>query len=80
VITQTEHIHGHVRHRYSVAGGYYRDFIDRGLMLTRKLLNNGLVVVKLKSSLRKFYGHHHDLVDRYGISVSHMTTDMFHKL
>ena len=46
-------------------------------MLTRKLLNNGLVVVKLKSSLRKFYGHHHDLVDRYGVSVSHMTMDMF---
>ena len=46
-------------------------------MLTRKLLNNGLVVVKLKSSLRKFYGHHHDLVDRYGVSVSHMTMEMF---
>ena len=29
---------------------------------------------KLKSSLRKFYGRHHDLVDRYGISVSQMTT------
>jgi len=34
--------------------------------------------VKLKSSLRKFYGRQHDLVDRYGISVSQMTTDMFH--
>jgi hypothetical protein len=32
----------------------------------------------LKSSLRQFYGRHHDLVDRYGISVSQMTTDMFH--
>jgi len=30
------------------------------------------------SSLRKFYGRHHDLVDRYGISVSQMTTDVFH--
>ena len=30
------------------------------------------------SSLRKLYGRHHDLVDRYGISVSQMTTDMFH--
>jgi hypothetical protein len=35
-------------------------------------------LVKLKSSLRKFYDHHHDLVDRYGIYVSQMTTDMFH--
>ena len=25
----------------------------------------------------KFYSHHHDLVDRCGISVSQMTTDMF---
>ena len=35
-------------------------------------------LVKLKSSLRKLYGRHHDLVDRYGIYVSQMTTDMFH--
>jgi hypothetical protein len=27
---------------------------------------------------KKKYGRHHDLVDRYGISVSQMTTDMFH--
>ena len=33
---------------------------------------------KLKSSLRKFYGPRDDLVDRYGIYVSQMTTDMFH--
>ena len=45
---------------------------------TRKLLNQGIHLIKLKSSLRKFYGRHHDLVDRYGISVSQMTTDMLH--
>jgi hypothetical protein len=33
---------------------------------------------KAKSSLRKFYGRHHDLVDRYGISVPQMTTDIFY--
>jgi hypothetical protein len=43
-----------------------------------QLLNQGLLLAKLKSSLQKFYGHHYDLVDRYGISVSQMTTDMFH--
>jgi len=32
----------------------------------------------MKSSLRKFYDRHHDLVGRYGISVSYMTTDMVH--
>jgi hypothetical protein len=62
--------------RYSRACGSYQDFLDRGLLLTRKLLNQGFLLVKLKSSLRKFYGRHHDLVDRYGISQ--MTTDMFH--
>jgi hypothetical protein len=35
-------------------------------------------LVKLKPSLQIFYGRHHDLVDRYGISVSQITTDMFH--
>jgi hypothetical protein len=56
--------------RYSRACGSYQDFLDRGLLLTGKLLNQGFLLVKLKSSLRKFYGHHHDLVDRYGISVT----------
>ena len=30
------------------------------------------------SSLRKLYARNHNLVDRIGLSVSHMTTDMFH--
>ena len=64
--------------RYSRACGSYQDFLDRGWQLTRKLLNQGFFLVKLKSSLQKFYGRHHDLVDRYGISVSQMTTDIFH--
>ena len=55
--------------RYSRACGSYQDFIDRGLILTRKLLSQGFLFV---------YSRHHDLVDRYGISVSQMTTDIFH--
>ena len=31
-----------------------------------------------KFTLQKFYGRRHDLDDRYGISESQMTTDMFH--
>jgi hypothetical protein len=54
--------------RYSRACGSYQDFLDRGLLL----------LVKLKSSFRTLYGRHHDLVDRYGIYVSQVTTDMFH--
>jgi hypothetical protein len=44
--------------RYSRACGSYQDFLDRGLLLTRKLLSQGFLLVKLKSSLRKFYGRH----------------------
>jgi hypothetical protein len=44
---------------------------------TRKLLNQGFLLARLKSSLRQFYGRHHDLVNRYEISVSQMTTGIF---
>jgi hypothetical protein len=37
--------------RYSRACGSYQDFRDRGLLLTGKLLNQGFLLVKLKSSL-----------------------------
>ena len=63
--------------RYSRACISYHDFLDRGLLLTRKVLNKEFQMQKLKSSLRKFYGRHHDLVDRYGIRVSQMISDMF---
>ena len=39
---------------HSRACGSYYDFLDRGLPLTRKLLNQGFLVVKLKSLLRTF--------------------------
>jgi hypothetical protein len=54
--------------QYSRACGTYHDFLDRGLLLTRKLLNQWFLLVKLKSSLGMFYDRHHDLVNRYGIS------------
>jgi len=63
--------------RYSRACGSYQDFMDRGLLLTRKLLRQGFLAIILKSSLRKFYGRHHELVDRYEVSVSQMTQDLF---
>ena len=66
------------RKRYSRACGSYQDFLDRGLLLTKKLLNQGFLLVKLKSSLRKCYSRPHDLVDSYGIFVSQITTDRVH--
>ena len=56
--------------RYYRACGSYQDILNRGLLLTNKLLNQGFLLVKLKSSLRKLHGRHHDLVDHYGIAVS----------
>ena len=46
--------------RYSRPCDYYHDLIDRGLPVAMKLLNQRSIV-KLKPSLRQFYGHHHDL-------------------
>jgi hypothetical protein len=40
------------------------NFPDRVLLLTRNLLNQGFLVVKLKS-LRKLFCSHRDLVNRY---------------
>jgi hypothetical protein len=64
--------------RYSRACGSCYDFLDRRFLLIRKLMHQGFLMVKLKSSLRMFYGHHYDLVRRYGIYVSWITTYMFH--
>jgi hypothetical protein len=54
--------------RYSRDCDSYHDFLDRGLLLTRKLLNQGFLVVKLKTSPRQF------TVNRYGVSVKGQTT------
>ena len=49
--------------------GSYNYFLDRELLLKRKLLNQGFVVIKLNQSLRMVYGRDHDLVNRYGIYI-----------
>jgi hypothetical protein len=61
--------------RYSrVCGSYH----DRGLLLTRKLLNQGLLMIELKSWLfRKSYVRHNDFVNHCEISVKQITRDMF---
>ena len=63
--------------RYARACRNYADFLYRARTLTNKLLEQGYVATRLKSSLQKFYGHHHELVDRYGVSISTMKTDLF---
>ena len=46
------------------------NFVDRGLLLTRKQLKQGFLKERLKSSLQKFVGSHHDLVERFNIQVT----------
>jgi len=49
----------------------------KGLMPTGKLQTQGFLVIKLQLLPRKFYGRHLDFTYYYGMSVSHITTDMF---
>ena len=53
--------------RYSRACGSYQDI---WLLLRRKLLNQGFLLGKLKSSLRKFHGRYNVWADRYGMSIT----------
>ena len=49
------------------------------IVITAKVMlpNQGFLVVNEKSSLGKLYCRHHDLDNRYAVSVSQMITDMF---
>jgi hypothetical protein len=63
--------------RYSRACGTYHDFLDRGLLLTRKLQKQGFLVFKLMSSLSKFYSCHHFMVYHDRKFELQITKDMF---
>jgi hypothetical protein len=55
----------------------YSDFLDISQLLTQKLLEQGYVAPRLKSSLQKLYGRHYNLIDRYEISIYKMTIDLY---
>ena len=54
----------------------YGCFILRATRLFNKLLEQGYVKERLKSSLRKFYGRYGDLIKQYEISLSQMLNDI----
>jgi hypothetical protein len=56
--------------RYSRAFGFCHDFLDRVMLLARKVPNQGFLVIKLKSSLRKIYGRHDGLANSYGMCIT----------
>ena len=62
--------------RYAKAYSSYECFILRFARHSSKLLGQGYVTERLKSSLRKFYGRYGDLIKHYEVSLSQMLHDM----
>ena len=62
--------------RYARACSSYECFILRAMRLSNKLLGQGYVKERLKSSLRKFYGRYGDLTKQYEVTLSRMLHDI----
>ena len=62
--------------RYSRACSSYQCFILRARRLSSKLLKQGYLAERLKSSFRKFYGRYGDLIQQYEVSLSRMLNDI----
>ena len=64
--------------RYARVCSKYVDFLFRGSILVSKLLRQGYSSWKLKTTFRKFYCHHTDIVHKLYTSVSHMLKGLWH--
>ena len=62
--------------RYARACSSYECFILRARRLFTKLLKQGYLVERLKSSFRKFYGRYGDLIQQYEVTLSRMLNDI----
>ena len=62
--------------RYSRACSSCECFILRARRLSSKLLKQGYLAERLKSSFRKFYGRYGDLIQQYEVSLSRMLKDI----
>ena len=62
--------------RYARACSWYECFILRVRWLSSKLLKQGYLAERLKSSFRKFYGRYGDLIQQYEVSLSRMLNDI----
>ena len=63
--------------RYARASSRYQDFLKRSSQLVSKLLTQGYVLPRMIATFKKFYGRHHDLVDKYNKAMSHISNDLF---
>ena len=62
--------------RYARASSSYECFTLRARRLASKLLKQGYLAERLKSSFRKFYGRYGDLIQQYEVSLSRMLKDI----
>ena len=62
--------------RYTRACSSYEWFILRARRLSSKLLKQGYLVERLKSSFRTFYGRYGDLVEQYEVTLSRILNDI----
>ena len=62
--------------RYARACSSYECFILRARRLSSKLLKQGYLAERLKSSFRKFYGRYGDLIQQYEVSLLRMLIDI----
>ena len=62
--------------RYARTCSSYECFILRARRLSSKLLKQGYLMERLKSSFRKFYGRNGDLIQQYEVSLSRMLNDI----
>ena len=62
--------------RYARATSSHECFILRTVRLSNKLLGQGYVKERLRSSLRKFYGRYGDFIQQYEVPLSRMLHDM----
>ena len=63
--------------RYARSSQRYPDFVQRSSQLVSKLISQGYLPQRLKSTFKKFYGRHLDLVKKYDKAMSHIATDIF---
>jgi len=61
---------------YSRTCNTYQDCLRRSVLLTRKLLNQGFIEARLRSILKKYFGHYHHLTLPYRVSVTTMANDI----
>jgi len=64
--------------RYARACSSYSQFLNRGRLLTHKLMLQEFLQPRLKSAFRKFYGRYNDIVWNYNLPLGQMLSDLFH--